>query len=325
MKKKEINFVNKYLFVGVIVLFLYLTYKIVSPYLVTLISAFVLAYLIRPVYKRLLKKFPKRVSAFICLALIVLIVIIPLTFLAGGIINQALYISKSVEIQNTLSKVSDNYLFNSLNIDVDRIVNTFSNFLVGFLKSAISFLPSLAIAIVILLLGIYYMLIDWEILLKELKKYLPVKDKEKITIEISKSTDSIVRGSVLIAAIEFVIAFIGFLVSGVGLYLLLPAIVFFMAFIPGIGPAVVWIPITLYYLFTGSWFTAIGVLITGFILSVYIDTILRSRILGGGLKVNPLIMLIGILGGIGVFGVFGFIIGPLILIYTLKLTKKIIE
>ena len=61
------------------------------------------------------------------------------------------------------------------------------------------------------------------------------------------------------------------------------------------------------------------------ILSYFFDAILRFNIIGKKTKINPLIMLIGILGGIYVFGVFGFVIGPLILVYTLKIVQEFIE
>jgi len=47
--------------------------------------------------------------------------------------------------------------------------------------------------------------------------------------------------------------------------------------------------------------------------------------MGEKAKINPLIMLVGIIGGISIFGVFGFIIGPLILTYTLKLINEVIN
>ena len=100
---------------------------------------------------------------------------------------------------------------------------------------------------------------------------------------------------------------------------------FFLAFIPGLGSAIVWVPLAIYYLFFENWFTFIGVVVTGVILSVFVDTILRTKLLGKKSNINPYIMLIGILGGISLFGIFGFIIGPLILIYSLKIIREYLK
>lgn len=69
--------------------------------------------------------------------------------------------------------------------------------------------------------------------------------------------------------------------------------------------------------------TAIGVLITGLILST--DTILRPKIIGSVSNINSFIMLLGVLGGIALFGLLGFIIGPVVLVFSIKLLKESVE
>jgi predicted PurR-regulated permease PerM len=101
-------------------------------------------------------------------------------------------------------------------------------------------------------------------------------------------------------------------------------LVFFFAFIPAIGPAFVWVPTLVYYLAIGDYFTAGGLIVLGFILSFLIDAVLRAKVLGEKSKINPLLMIVGILGGISVFGVFGFIIGPLVLLYTLEILQAVL-
>ena len=61
------------------------------------------------------------------------------------------------------------------------------------------------------------------------------------------------------------------------------------------------------------------VLITGIILST--DTLLRPKIIGSVSKINPFVMLLGVFGGIALFGILGFIIGPIVLFFSLRLIK----
>jgi predicted PurR-regulated permease PerM len=117
---------------------------------------------------------------------------------------------------------------------------------------------------------------------------------------------------------------IGFYILGIPMYLVLSFIIFFLTFIPG-GPALVWVPLAIYIIFQRNLFIVIGVLILGIILSYILDTAVRIKILGNKSQINPLIMLIGVLGGIYIFGLFGFIIGPLILSYSLKIIEELIE
>jgi len=96
-----------------------------------------------------------------------------------------------------------------------------------------------------------------------------------------------------------------------------------MAFIPILGPAIVWVPLVLIKLALGDYTTAIGVIVIGVIISVGVDYLLRIKIMRDKTEINPIIMLIGILGGIKLFGLIGVIIGPLILSVLVTLTRSI--
>src|SRR3989338_2638069 len=69
----------------------------------------------------------------------------------------------------------------------------------------------------------------------------------------------------------------------------------------------------------------VGVIIVGLIISLVIEILLRNKLVGSSTGINPLVMLIGIIGGMTIFGLFGFIIGPLILVYTLKLIQQTVS
>ncbi len=194
--------------------------------------------------------------------------------------------------------------------------------LLSFVKSTIYQIPSLALSLVVMVMGTYYIIADWENLAKKIEIVVPFKDKKRIRKDVSALTDNIVYGYIFIAIIEFIIGAIGFYFSGVGLYLILPALMGILAFIPGLGPGAIWIPTAIYYFVAGDIPTAIGVLVTGLIISVLIETILLPRIIGKKSNIHPFIFLLGVIGGVPLFGVFGFIIGPLVLVYTMKLIEE---
>lgn len=315
---------RKYIFWVALVGLVILSYFIIRPFVIALISAFVLAYLTRPVYKFLNERGLNRaLSALACILLAILVILLPIALIVGNVVNQAVTVQKT----NTgfLGNISNLPILERLNLDLQEIAQGAISFGLGYLTQAATQIPALLIAIFVAFFGMYYILIDWEILLAKLKVYIPHKDKEKTIKEISKVTKGIIYGIVLIAALQFVVTAIGFYISGVKFFLFLATIIFFLAFIPGLGAAVVWVPVALYGLFTQDYFMFIGVTITGLIASFVVDTIIGPKIMGAKTKINPLIMLVGVLGGVFVFGIFGFIIGPLILIYTLKLLEESLE
>ena len=86
---------------------------------------------------------------------------------------------------------------------------------------------------------------------------------------------------------------------------------------------IVWVPVALMQFDLGNVGTSIGVIIVGVIMSSYVDSIIRLKLIGGKSKIHPVIMLVGLLGGIQIFGLIGFIIGPLILSIMLTIIESI--
>lgn len=322
MKKEDLN---KYLFWAIMMVLVLLSFLIIKPFLIPLISAFILAYLTKPVYDYLSKKIPKSLSAGICILIVVLIIILPLSAIIGGVIQQANSSLNQKAIQTLFTAISSHPLSQKLGINLNELTDRGVNFIISLFTKAISQIPSMLVTLVIVFLGMYFILIDWETLTKKLKNYLPFKNKEKISKEISTITNHIVYGTILLALIQFAFAIAAFYLLGISFFLLLAIIIFFLAFIPNIGPGLVWVPLAFYYILTKNYSHAVGIIIIGLILTIFFDIILRAKILGKKISINPLVMLIGLLGGIAVFGIFGFIIGPLILLYTLKLIEELIK
>ena len=281
-----------------------------------------MAYLIRPIYIKVNKKLSKSLSAVVCIAIILIVILLPLGGIAGGIVNQSYGLLNNKNAVNFINNIGSFHLLSKFNINLNSLFEKGALFFISLFSSALSYIPSLIISVIVLVFGIYYILVNFDNLSTELKNYLPFQDKNKIAREIDESTKAIIHGAFLIAIIEFAIAVVGFYLSGVNSYFLPPLLIFFFAFIPGLGPTIIWITLAIYYAFTNNWATLVGVIITGLVLSIYVDTILRTKILGNSSKINPFIILIGILGGISLFGIFGFIIGPLVLIYSLKILRE---
>jgi predicted PurR-regulated permease PerM len=315
---------KEYFLLAIIIILIILSYFVIKPFLMPLISAFILAYLILPIYKNLEKKTNKNISALLSVLLITLVIIIPLTIIGNAIFTSAQSITP--EKINLISKYveSNKYLAYS-NINIESIIILAKNFLTTSLKSSITIFSTWILNLIIILLAVFYILLNWTEISIKLKKIIPFKDKEKKSNQISLITNKIIYATTIVAIIEFVMALVGFYLSNVTSPLLFASIVFIMAYIPGVGPVFVWLPLAIYYLATSQYSILLGVVITGIIISVLGDTILRFKIIGKSAEINPLIMLISILGGISVFGIFGFIIGPILIVSTIELLESLFE
>jgi predicted PurR-regulated permease PerM len=86
----------------------------------------------------------------------------------------------------------------------------------------------------------------------------------------------------------------------------------FLSLLPAIGAALVWVPVAVYFVATGSvWqgllLTAYGVFVIGLI-----DNLLRPLLVGKDTGLPDYVVMTTTLGGIAVFGLNGFVIGPAI-------------
>lgn len=322
MKKEDIIKDKKYLFWAIALILIIISYLVIKPFVIALISAFILAYLIKPVYKTLNTKINKNISAAICIALIIIVLIVPAGLILGETVRQVNSYSKAGYISELIQRADSSPILQALK--VEGLISDLSSLIIKFATSHVYSIPSMIVSVFITLFGVYYILIDWEKLVDGLKKFLPFKNKKEISNEISKITNILVYGTLFVAILEFFLSALGFYLLGIKFYLILAALVFFFAFIPALGPALIWIPTAIYFLINQSYVNLIGTIVLGVILSAVIDSTFKARLLGGKSKINPLVMLVGIFGGIAIFGVFGFVIGPLILSYTIRILKDII-
>ena len=297
----EVQNFNKYLFWGAVVLLLFLSYLIVKPFFIALISAFILAYLVKPVYNRMSRKVGKSFAAVISVIIVVLVIVAPFLFIIEELARQIFESLNKESIGAIISGFSSLPFFNSLNLQTSDLTQKAFSFAFSFAESLVTGLPTLIISVAVILLGIYYILKNWDFLVLRIKSYIPFKDKERVISEMGRATNRIIYGYALIALIDFSIAFIGFYIVGVKYVTLLSALIALLAFIPAAGPMLVWLPLAIYYLATGHMAIGIGVGIVGIIMSVLVDNLLAPQILGKASNIHPLIMFIGVLGGISVF------------------------
>ncbi len=325
-EKPQKSTVNKTLFWVILAALVVLSFFILKPFLIALVSAFVLAYLARPVYIRLQRVSNPHLAAFLTIILLLGVIIIPIVLLTASLIGQAQDAFSTPGFESTVEeKIKALPIFETLNIDVEKARAQVLEVLINAIKTTLVAIPSVILSILITLLAIYYMLIRWDSLVLGVKNFIPFSNKERLSTEIASATKHIIYGYLLIAFMEFIVSSIGFYIAGIKSYLILAALISILAFVPGLGPGIIWIPTALLKLATGDYTAAIIVIITGLIISIAIETFLLPRIVGKKAAIHPLILLIGILGGVPLFGIFGFIIGPIVLAYTIKILEQAIK
>ncbi len=128
---------------------------------------------------------------------------------------------------------------------------------------------------------------------------------------IEKTVRSVANGILGVAFIQSILAGLAFMLAGVplaGLWALLTLILS----IAQIGAAPIIIPIIIYLFYTAQTYTAVALLIF-YIFLALMDHILKPILLGRGVKTPMAIIFIGAIGGLLSYGVIGLFFGAVIL------------
>ncbi len=316
---------KNYLYWSVIALAIIVSFFIIKDFIVPILSAFILAYLIKPVYKIISKKLPNKISSILTLILLIIILSVPLFFLFKSLISQLSFLISQDNLPTLTHTLSKLNIPENILVYLPNLIENVTSYFLSLLSSLITYTPILLLNMIVTIFLAYYFLIDWNEISDEIESYLPFKNNKKIISELDKSAHQIVYGTFLISLLELIISALAFYFLGINFFLILSFLVAILAFIPAIGPMLVWLPLLIIELLQGNYLISLGVLITGIILSFGIDMYLRATIIGGKSKIHPAIILIGILGGVKLFGIFGFIIGPLLLSFIINLIKPVVK
>jgi predicted PurR-regulated permease PerM len=215
------------------------------------------------------------------------------------------------------------YFFESptLAADIEAMASTFTstmaNLIFSSLKKIILNFPNIIMQTIIVLFTFFFAIRDQE----GLKEYFltispfPKEYQEKFYLRFEQITSSILFGQIVVGVIQGIIAGIAYFVFRIPNALLLTLLTMLVGIIPVIGPWLVWIPVDFYLFFTGRIGAGIGLLLYGLFIMNWIDALIRPQIVSKKTKMNPGVVLIGMIGGLYFLGVAGLILGPLILAY----------
>jgi predicted PurR-regulated permease PerM len=122
-----------------------------------------------------------------------------------------------------------------------------------------------------------------------------------------------------IAALTFVISLPVFYLLGYGNILFYSFLAAFCELIPILGSSVAFIIVGAYSLALGDLRGLLIMVILGYIVvSALPEIYIRPVLVGRRVKINPVIMFVGLIGGLLTLGLAGFVLGPLIIVLVMK-------
>ena len=182
--------------------------------------------------------------------------------------------------------------------------------------AALAATTNASFGLVIALLTMYYVLLEWPTIALRLERTLPLDPRHTraLMLEFRDVGRSALIGTLATSIVQGVLAWAGFMLSGVPEPLTWAFVTALASFVPLIGTSVVWGPMAVYLVSRGEVARACLELAWGvFVVMMLADYVIRPRIVGARGHGHPLLMLLSLLGGIEVFGLAGLIVGPILM------------
>lgn len=329
------DYAARAIFLGLFALTLYLVYRIFLPFLPGIAWAIVLSVVFEPIYTRLVRLLRGRemLAAILLSTLVAAFIVVPAVLIvmrvAQGLVGVYTWLEQEVRSGQLLARLQDSSWAGRALAWVDEHAKLgdidLQAMALSAVKAAGAALASRTGAIVAnaleTVLGLLVVLLTMTVLfparprlVAAVRRYLPLseKDKDEVLAELRDVTRAVFYGVGLTALVQAVLAAIGFFIAGVPNALVLGAVLFIFALLPG-GPTLIWGPAAVWLFATGHPGRGVFLVVWGMIIVGTADNVVRPIFIGRGVKLHMMLVFFGTLGGLMTFGLLGLFIGPLII------------
>jgi len=308
---------------------------VILPFYGAVLWGSALALLFEPLYVRFLRRMKGRrnLAALATLAIILLVVILPLTLVAislvkelttlyqlvkTGQVNFGSYFAQIVAAMPTWASSALERLglddLSLLQAKVTSAITTRGEALAGRAVNIGGNVLDLVVEFAVAMYLLFFLLRDGVELTRDIRAAIPLAPaaKERVLERFTTVIRATVKGNVLVAAAQGTLGGLAFWFLGVHAPMLWAVVMGFLSLLPAVGAALIWVPVALYLLAVGQVWQGIGLIAFGVFVIGLIDNVLRPVLVGKDTQLPDYVVLISTVGGIALIGINGFVVGPLI-------------
>lgn len=319
---QETKFIEKYFFIGLLILAIVLVSAILFPFMTIIIMGVAVSVAIYPIYNLIKNIFPKKLNWMASLSTIILflaVLWIPFLVLGSVAYKQFFNLYNSFDITNgdpvllNLNSAINQYLPSGFAFDLQTEAAKLISALFANITNLFTATLNTIFVFFLIVLTMFYTLRDgnnWRELFIKLSP-LETSHNEKILRTLGGTINGIIKGYLLIAIAQGLLMGIGLAIFGVPHPALWGVAAAIMSLVPTIGTALVAIPTIIYLLFMGMNINAIGLAVWSVAIVGMVDNFLNPLIVGKQTNLHPILVLFSVLGGIALMGPMGILIGPL--------------
>ncbi|WP_051348615.1 AI-2E family transporter [Peribacillus kribbensis] len=285
-----------------------------------LLIAGLLYYLIRPIVRLLSKKLPKSVSILAVYAVVIGLIYAIIHFSGPAISSQIQNLSHTLperfkelssQSEKTIQKHNLGFIQGgNIKETAMHYFNKLSEKTSSNIVEIFSMITSIAAVLIVIPFTLFYFLKDDEKLRPFLLRYIPEEHElegNKILLDVDKALSTYITGQFIIAFVDGVLMYVGYLIIGLDYALLLAVFAMLLTIVPFIGPFIGIIPALLVALQTDS-FMALKVIFVLIAVQQLEGHLVTPNVMGKRLNIHPLTIIMLLLVSGSLYGFIGILI-----------------
>ncbi len=229
-------------------------------------------------------------------------------------------INSAVQVPLQRFGITEFNLRESIQDMVDPAIKSAPALLGRIVKNALIFIFSLLL--------LFFILRDGHKLQKPAADLIPLPEaqSQKVLDSVYDTVHATFYGIVLIAILNGILIGLLFFLLGLPSPILWGIIAVVISIMPLVGAPTLYGPWAIYLAMQGEWAKAVVLTLVGFIvITIIIDKVYRSRLIGGRSNLHEVVVLFSMVGGVLALGAVGTFLGPVIVIVALGAVEVVRE
>lgn len=319
---------------GMTAITVYLSWKVLEPFIGVLILGIALAIIFQPMHRRFVRwTGGSRRGAVLSTLFTLLVLVVPFTFVSitvvkevpgaveevkSGLLDLRQRWEASAESGSWLGSIREKLQLDDDPLSPDKIKEYTSQLTDLLVRNAVPLVGGVVgffVSFVFLVFVLFFLFRDGQKLGGKLIEFLPLPRDQALVLV--RRTEEVLAGCVygvlMVAAVQGILGGITFVALGLPSPVTWGLVMTLLCTLPIVGAWLVWLPAAAYLAIHGDYTRAIILALLGQFVISSIDGVLRPILVGQKAKLHELVIFFSVLGGLKFFGILGILLGPIVM------------
>jgi predicted PurR-regulated permease PerM len=296
---------------------------IVLPFLQYVLAGIIFAYVLYPLHDRLEPTLGETLTPVVVIVGTLATIVLPMAYI-GLVLHDDLQQLQNEEPSDGLGEILDELgpMLGQEQIQagdgqaiLSNVAQETLTVLFGGPTAAFSIATQALLGLLLMVFLVYYLLKDGPAFVRWAAGIAPLDEAvtRRLLFKIDRTTRGVIVSHLAVAFLQGLLAGLGFLVVGLPNVVFWTFVMIILALLPLIGAFMVWGPATAYlWLVADSPPEAVFLGLYGLLVVSLVDNYARPLIIDKSARLNPGVIIVGVLGGLYSIGFTGLFVGPIV-------------